>query len=102
MTTSMSKAKLESFRKIKTHTRNALQHYLLVVVVTSLVALVAITRAHAHSGHTNKQAWDVCDDKQVSDSCSYNDHDENIYSGSCQLMSSDMICVRNKPIQKAR
>ncbi len=57
--------------------------------------------SHAHSGSLNKVAVDVCKEKEKSQSCRYEGGHSDLYIGSCQLISdTDLICVRNKPIQK--
>ena len=55
----------------------------------------------AHSGHSSAKAWSVCHDKQVSQSCSYTNKSDDVYRGTCQSMSDQLMCVRNQPIEKA-
>lgn len=54
--------------------------------------------AAAHSTIINNQAWQVCEARERSDACEYTDNHENIYRGTCQLMSEKLLCVRNQPI----
>ncbi len=56
--------------------------------------------ASAHSSVTNNKAWQVCENQAKSDACEYTDNHENIYRGTCQLMSEKLLCVRNHPIVK--
>ena len=55
----------------------------------------------AHSGHSSAKAWSVCHDKQISQSCSYTNKSKDVYRGTCQSMSDQLMCVRNQPIEKA-
>ena len=54
--------------------------------------------AHAHSSLINNKAWQVCENQEKSDACGYTDNLEDIYRGTCQLMSEKLLCVRNQPI----
>ncbi|ASJ73021.1 hypothetical protein IMCC3135_14680 [Granulosicoccus antarcticus IMCC3135] len=54
----------------------------------------------AHSSIINNKAWEVCEKQVRSDSCEYTDNHEDIYRGTCQLMSEKLLCVRNQPIVK--
>ena len=56
--------------------------------------------AFAHSSIINNKAWQVCENQAKSDACEYTDNHEDIYRGSCQLMSEKLLCVRNQPIVK--
>ncbi|MEB8433027.1 hypothetical protein OO007_12385 [Cocleimonas sp. KMM 6892] len=63
--------------------------------------LLTNSMAYAHSGSLNKVAVEVCKQKQKSQACQYQGGHSDLYIGTCQLMSeTDLICVRNKPIQK--
>lgn len=71
------------------------------------VHLLAITtlaffsqHAWAHSGNSNKVAWEVCNAKEVSDQCTFQNSVNDVYRGACQLMSDELLCVRNQPIEK--
>jgi hypothetical protein len=57
--------------------------------------------ASAHASIINNKAWQVCENHMKSDSCEYTDNHEDIYRGTCQLMSEKLLCVRNQPIEKA-
>ena len=63
--------------------------------------LIASSSSYAHSGPMNKLALEVCEKKEKSQACQYEDGHSNLFIGSCQYISEkDLICVRNKPIQK--
>jgi len=55
----------------------------------------------AHASILNNDAWQVCENRTRSNSCEYTDNHENIYRGTCQVMSDKLLCVRNQPIEKA-
>jgi hypothetical protein len=54
----------------------------------------------AHSGHINEKAVEACTEKARSEACQYNGGHDDLYIGSCQYMSTTLMCVRNQPIQK--
>lgn len=57
--------------------------------------------AHAHSSPLNKAAMEVCKEKKRSQVCQYEGHHDDLYIGTCQYASDEnLICVRNKPVQK--
>ncbi|MEB8433034.1 YHYH protein [Cocleimonas sp. KMM 6892] len=64
----------------------------------SLVLLLSTSYSYAHSGSTTKAAWDACDNKSKSQSCEFKGVHKGLYRGTCQSISSSMMCVRNKPI----
>ena len=83
-----------------TATKTFVNRAMLSFIAASTLLLSAST-AYAHSGSLNKIAVDVCKQKQKSQSCQYEGGHNDLYIGTCQLMSeTDLICVRNKPIQK--
>jgi len=55
----------------------------------------------AHSGSSTNAAWEVCEEKKKSAQCEYKGYHEERYIGSCQLIASKMMCIRNQPIQPA-
>ncbi len=70
---------------------------LLAVFSLSLTA----SNSYAHSGSLNKVAVETCAEKVKSQVCQYQGGHSDLYIGTCQLISdTDLICVRNKPIQK--
>ena len=57
--------------------------------------------ASAHASILNNEARLVCENSMRSDSCEYTNNHEDIYRGTCQMMSDKLLCVRNQPIEKA-
>ncbi|MBU2952676.1 hypothetical protein [Marinobacter sp. F3R08] len=58
-------------------------------------------QAWSHSGPLNTAALEVCQEKSRSQACQYHGHHNDLYIGTCQYVSDeDLICVRNKPVQK--
>ena len=47
--------------------------------------------ASAHSSITNNKVWQVCENQARSDACEYTDNPEDIYRGTCQLMSEQLL-----------
>ena len=83
-----------------TATKTFVNRAMLSFIAASTLLLSAST-AYAHSGSLNKIAVDVCKQKQKSQSCQYEGGHNDLYIGTCQYISdTDLICVRNKPIQK--
>ena len=71
------------------------------VYLTGLALLLTASFAHAHSGPLNNVAMKVCEAKVRSQACQYEGGHNDLYIGTCQYISdTDLICVRNKPIQK--
>ena len=76
-----------------------LENTLRVLAVCTLLLTASV--AHAHSGPLNKVAVEVCAQKVKSQACQYEGGHSDLYIGTCQYMSeTDLICVRNQPIQK--
>lgn len=71
--------------------------YILATLITILTS-----NLFAHEGHSNKIPWEVCNKKQKDEICSYEDTKHNLYIGTCQLFIDTLMCVRNKPIIKAK
>lgn len=67
-----------------------------IVMATLMISELAIS----HAGHPNDIAWLACEEKLINDSCSFKNTRKDLYIGSCKLMSSSLMCVRNQPIQK--
>lgn len=75
----------------------------LPAMIAALALPFVISTAHAHSVPLNKEAMAACKEKTRSQACEYQGHHKDLYIGSCQYVSDeDLICVRNKPIQKIR
>ncbi len=80
--------------------KTKLESAFLVLLAVFSFSLTA-SNSHAHSGSLNKVAVDVCKEKVKSQACQYEGGHSDLYIGTCQLISdTDLICVRNKPIQK--
>ena len=79
--------------------KNTLQKTLLVFLATSTLFLTA-SNSHAHSGQLNSVPVKACDNKARSEACQYEGGHSDLYIGTCQYMATDLICVRNQPIQK--
>ena len=63
--------------------------------------LLAVGYACAHSAPLSRVAVEACKEKEKSQVCQYEGHHDDLYLGTCQYVSDqDLICVRNKPIQK--
>ena len=56
--------------------------------------------AAAHEGHTDDVAWRACDQHGLGDACAYTDHARATYRGTCRSMSGELLCVRNRPIER--
>mgnify|MGYP003671682794 CR=1 FL=1 len=59
--------------------------------------------ALAHEGHVDKDALLACAEKTLKESCQYSKETEKnrvkVYSGYCQKISHNKICVRTQPIK---
>lgn len=69
--------------------------------VTGLAAVAFSQTLMAHTADVNKVAWQACDAKAASEPCSFENAANDVYRGTCQLMSDSMMCVRNQPIEKS-
>ena len=66
-----------------------------------IIALFLVSDcAFAHAGHPSNVAWRACEVSALNDPCSFQNARKDTYIGTCKLMSSELICVRNQPIQK--
>jgi len=71
-------------------------------IMAALILSLVAGNALAHSAPLDKLAMAACQEKARSQACEYQDHHSNRYIGTCQYVSEeDLICVRNRPIQKA-
>ena len=70
----------------------------LFMLITSL-SLLTTSYVQAHSGPLNEITIKVCDAKKRSQACQYEGGHNDLYIGSCQYMSTTLMCVRNQPIQ---
>jgi hypothetical protein len=56
--------------------------------------------AWAHQGHLSDVAWRACDGESLGAACDFEDSSHAIYRGTCRSMSDDLVCVRNRPIER--
>lgn len=66
----------------------------IIVLSISLYPLIC----NAHDGHHTKPAWEACIGKVKNQACQYIMQKNKLYSGTCLLMTDDLMCVRNQPI----
>lgn len=73
----------------------------LFMFLVAFSLLLTASYSHGHSGSLNKVAVDVCEKKVKSQACQYEGGHSDLYIGTCQYISeTDLICVRNRAIQK--
>ena len=70
------------------------------LLALGVISLFVSNAALAHSGPLNKLALQACTEKARSQACQYEGVHNDLYIGTCQYMSSALMCVRNQPIQK--
>lgn len=77
--------------------------YLIPILLGTIASAFLSVNAIAHEGHVDKDAQLACEKKVLRASCQYRkETDQNIakvYSGYCQKISHNKICVRNQPIK---
>ena len=76
-----------------------LRNKLCMLAATTCLSL-ATSNTSAHSGPLNEIAVKACDAKARSEACQYEGMHNDLYVGSCQYMSTTLMCVRNQPIQE--
>lgn len=64
-----------------------------------MTLLLNTSYVHAHSGPLNEIAVKACDAKVHSEACQYEGGHQDLYIGTCQYMATNLMCVRNQPIQ---
>jgi hypothetical protein len=64
-----------------------------------MALLFTVNNAQAHSGPLSEIAVKSCNEKERSDACQYEGGHQDLYIGTCQYMSTVLMCVRNQPIQ---
>ena len=77
--------------------KSALNNSLFMLI--AILALLTTSYAQAHSGPLNEIAIKACAAKERSQACQYEGGHNDLYIGSCQYMSSTLMCVRSQPIQ---
>ncbi|RBW46340.1 hypothetical protein DS885_08720 [Psychromonas sp. B3M02] len=71
----------------------------LCLLALGVISLFVSNAALAHSGPLNKLALQACTEKARSQACQYEGVHNDLYIGTCQYMSTALMCVRNQPIQ---
>ncbi|WP_372883165.1 hypothetical protein [Psychromonas sp.] len=69
------------------------------IFLATFALLLTTGFAHAHSGPLNAIAVKACDAKAISEACQFEGGHGDLYIGTCQYMSTALMCVRNQPIQ---
>ena len=69
-----------------------------VIFVLASLAL----QSQAHQGSHSDAPIVACKEKKLTNQCEYSNHDGDIYRGTCRSFSDVLMCVRNKPIIKAK
>tara|TARA_R110001583_G_scaffold26533_8_gene95541 strand:- start:937 stop:1242 length:306 start_codon:yes stop_codon:yes gene_type:complete len=77
--------------------KSTLNNSLFILIAT--LSLLTTSYVQAHSGPLNEIAIKVCDTKKRSQACQYEGGHNDLYIGSCQYMSTTLMCVRSQPIQ---
>ena len=67
-----------------------------------IASSMTIHCVYAHSIPLNTHAVKACESKARSASCQYEGGHNDLYIGTCQYMSSNLLCVRNQPIKKIK
>ncbi|CAA6820900.1 MAG: Unknown protein [uncultured Sulfurovum sp.] len=70
------------------------------VLVLSL--FLGLSSVSAHEGHSHKAPWEACEKVKKADECSYTNGIGDLFQGTCQVFTKALMCVRNKPIVKAK
>ncbi len=73
----------------------------IAAVVLSLCAWCTPGVGWAHDGHGQLPMWQACERATVGESCRFENAAHDRYFGSCRLISDDLVCVRNRPIERA-
>lgn len=66
------------------------------------VACILCSPSFAHEGHGSKEPWDACATTKIHDQCSFSNADGDIYQGTCKKFNDALMCVRNRPIIRAK
>ena len=67
-----------------------------------LLVLGLCHTAQAHEGGLgNEVMWKACEAHELNDRCAFENPHHDVYRGTCQSMSSALVCVRNQPIDYA-
>lgn len=84
------------------HVAKCLKQTILAIGFSILLGSLSLC-ALAHEGHVDKDALLACAEKTLKESCQYSKETEKnrvkVYSGYCQKISHNKICVRTQPIK---
>ena len=70
-------------------------------VLGAACLLAGTSRALAHSGHSQREPWDVCKPLTLGEACSWERADHMIASGTCRRVGEALMCVRQHPLRPA-
>ncbi len=68
------------------------------ILLSCITFVMFAADASAHQGHVHAHAQQACVDLKRSQQCEYSPNGKQVYKGTCQLLSQQMMCVRNQPI----
>lgn len=71
------------------------------MILLAWLAPVCVSSALAHAGHGSPLAWEACDTRTLGELCSYESAAHDTFRGTCRSMSDALVCVRNRPIERA-
>lgn len=69
----------------------------LLIIILGFVNITSLV-SFAHEGHANMAPWIACQESKLNDICSYKTTSV-IYKGSCRSIQSNLMCVRNQPLE---
>ena len=68
----------------------------------ALALIVFCFSSLAHQGHGPNQAWSACETLPRGEACQFENHQGDLFVGTCQAVSETLLCVRNQPIIRCR
>lgn len=70
---------------------------------SGIVALLTLWGGQiwAHAGHTTPAPWAACAHSALGDSCQWDNEASEVYRGTCRAVGDGLVCVRNRPIERA-
>lgn len=71
-------------------------------IVVSVLLTSFLSTLMAHGDHQHHAIWKACEKIKKDDNCSYTNGNGDLFIGTCQAFSDTLMCVRNKPIVKAK
>lgn len=69
--------------------------------VVLIIASLAL-QSNAHQGSHDDAPITACKEKKLANLCEYSNHAGDMYRGTCRSFSDTLMCVRNKPVIKAK